>query len=138
MLSLSHAEWVISDKAHREAYFSDEIEYSDLSFVYFIIHRGKVIYIGITKNPHIRENDHCKTLNEKRIFTYQIKFVGPFEYDLATKIEKAEIARRHNDKKLLNKTHKKQEYDKAFSIENYRQKAVSFFRKGSQIEKMVC
>lgn len=134
---LTGEELEISDKVERSAERSRKRrEY--IAFVYFIIYRKRIIYVGCTINPHTRETNHSTTFNKKGLKKYTIIFVGPFELDLATKIESYEISSRANSKYLLNKRSKKQIYGKEFSVKNFRQKSLSYIRKGGEVKTMVC
>jgi len=133
---LTFKELEISDNADRSAQ-SARRGRKYIGFVYFIIHRKKIIYIGCTINPHIRETNHWTRLKKLGIEKYVIVFVGPFEWRLALKIESYEISSRASNKKLQNKQSKKQIYGKEFSIKNFGQKGVPYIRKGSEVKTMV-
>lgn len=123
----------------QQAYESWGFPHSIILYIYFIVVGKSVVYVGKTGCPLVRETLHRTWLNQAVINNYRFVVVGPIEQVLATELEIIEISKRVHNKRFINKNSKYINYgkDKKLSIEDYRQNAISFVRKGSEIKTMV-
>lgn len=139
MFLLNSTEKNISEGAENKVYFSNgRYKFCYIEFIYYIKLDNNFIYIGSTISPMKREWHHFNNFRKKGVIKYTIEFIGPFEMERMLDIEAAEITNYSNPKYLLNtKLYKNEKYKKTFSIEDYRNRSISFFREGSNISPMV-
>lgn len=114
-----------------DAYWERKGRRTYIGYVYFIEVNDNIIYIGCTINPFKRKANHIGKLKLRH---YCITFYGPFKMSLAWKIEATEIAKH---KSRLNNHYKKHNYDKEFSIENFKRTAISFIKEKGKRKEVV-
>lgn len=111
--------------------------FTEISYVYFIHHKGDLIYIGRSQNPLVRVANHRNRFL-KRKNDYSLTIFGPYDKWTALTKEATETHKIKDSSKLLSSVKYKHGNYQKIPVKNNERKIILHFGKGGKIKKVVC